>query len=440
MPSIIGSGLDIPGLVSKLVSAARTPGANRITAAGNASNAKLSAIGKIKNAMTDVQNALKAINKQVGGPSWSVRLPEHAAITASAAPNAVAGRYQVEVVQLAQAHKLVGNHGYDAQHSFAAGSVTLSVGHGASETTKTIAVNANASLADIASAVNDAFAGKGITASVVDADDGQHLTLTATESGKENEISFSATGTADLQQLMDGLKTRTTAQDAIVSVDGLQRSSSSNVVDGVIPGVSLNLGRTTADEPFELEILPDRSAIKSDVESFVNAWNAAASLLKTSSAYQPETRSAAVLTGDSLVRNLQQQLRDGVSEHSNALRAMGISLDKEGSMKFDAAAFDKNSAENPDALAQLFARDGRYSVRLHQLLDNNLDSGNGSLTLRSKTLDRQISEYKKQMEQLDMKMDKLNSLYTAQFTAMETMITKMQSGAGALEQLVASSR
>jgi len=439
LPSITGSGLDIPGLVSSLVNASRAPTANRLNAAGGAVKARLSAIGQIKNSLTSLQSALETLNKHTSGAARTVNLPKHAGISASAAASAVPGRYQVEVVQLASAHKLVSGSGHAQGQTFGAGRLSIAVGQGEQQQTREIDVKDGATLADIASAINDAFAGSGVSASVVSADDGEHLVVSSTHTGSANAIAVTATGDAQLQALADTMQGKLPAQDAIVRVDGLQRTASSNTLSDLIPGVTLNLNIAAPGEPFDLEIAIDHAALKADLEAFASAWNAAGSLLKTSSAYDPATRSAAVLTGDSLVRTLQQQLRDEVSGNVSELRALGLTLDKDGGMKFDPATFDAAIKTDPNALAAVFGREGKYAAALEQMLKHTLNSSDGSLTLRSKTLDKQVKDYGKQLDQLDLRMDKLTALYTAQFTAMETMITQMQGSANALGQLLASS-
>jgi len=439
LPSITGSGLDIPGLVSSLVNASRAPTANRLNAAGGAVKARLSAIGQIKNTLTSLQTALETLNKHTSGAARTVSVPNNTGASASASARAVPGRYQVEVVQLAAAHKLVSGTGHEQQQRFGQGDVTIAVGEGGQQQTRAIQVKDGDTLADIARAVNDAFAGNGVSASVVSADDGEHLVLTSTNSGRANAVTVSATGDAPLQALADGLQTTTAARDAIVRVDGLQRSAASNTLGELIPGVTLNLNKAAPGEPFDLDVAIDHAALSSDLEAFASAWNAAGKLLKTSSAYDPATRTAAVLTGDSLVRSVQQRLRDDVGAHSGELRALGLTLDKDGGMKFDPAAFDAAIKTDPDALAAVFGREGKYAAALEQMLKHTLNSSDGSLTLRSKTLDKQVKDYGKQLDQLDARMDKLTALYTAQFTAMETMIAQMQGSANALGQLLASS-
>jgi len=430
---MIGSGLDLPQLVSQLVGAARKPAAERITGAGNAATAKLSAFSKIKQSLESLNTALNTLIEKTGAPAFSASIQDRAGFTASASGKAVAGHHQIEVVRLASAHKL-------ASAAFAPdaprpGAGTLKVQAG--ERTISIDVAEDASLTEIARAINDAAAGKGVSASVVSADDGEHLVLTSRDTGKAHALSVSATGAAGLQALAAGFKTQTPAQDAVVRADGFERTLAGNTVDDLIPGVSLNLTRAAEGEVFELTISADTSALKSSVNELAKAWNASMALLKSSSAYEAQTRKAAVLTGDSLVRSLQQQLRGQVSGALVELKALGITLDKNGEMQVDEAAFDKAVAADPGAAKAMLGREGHYAKALGQLLKGQLDSVDGSLTLRHKSLDKQIKGYQAQMDALDARMHKLSDLYTAQFAAMERMIVQMQSSASGLDNLLA---
>ena len=63
-----------------------------------------------------------------------------------------------------------------------------------------------------------------------------------------------------------------TAQDAIVSMDGIEVTRSSNAIDDLIPGVTLQLGQAS-DKPVKLTIEPDREAVKEAIIQFVGNYN-----------------------------------------------------------------------------------------------------------------------------------------------------------------------
>ena len=63
-----------------------------------------------------------------------------------------------------------------------------------------------------------------------------------------------------------------TAQDSIVSMEGIEIRRSSNQIDDLIPGVTIT-ARMVSDRPVSLRIEPDREAVKDAVISFVGNYN-----------------------------------------------------------------------------------------------------------------------------------------------------------------------
>ena len=93
--SASGSGLDIPTLVSQLVTAARTPTETRINNAGNTATAKLSAIGQIKSAMTSLQAALEKMGDAADTPAFKATVQAGAGFTATSTSKAEARRWSI---------------------------------------------------------------------------------------------------------------------------------------------------------------------------------------------------------------------------------------------------------------------------------------------------------------------------------------------------------
>lgn len=432
-----GSGLDIASLVSQLVAATRAPTEKRINTAGTAVNAKLSAVGQVKSAMDGLQSALKKLDESATKPTFKATVPGNAGFAASAGEKAVAGEYSVEVVRLASAQKL-------ASPAFASGPVrgngTLEIDFGGDAPLQ-VQVEAGQSLADIAAAVNRASGGKGVVASVVTADDGDHLVFTATATGSAGALSVRAVDDGgSLAALTNapggGLEEKVAATDALVRVDGFERVSSSNTVTGLVPGVTLTLNKAAEGTRQVLSVAGDNSGLKSALAAYATAYNSAIGTLKNTSAFNAETGRASALTGDSLVRSLQTQLRNKFSDNVLALKELGITVSKEGTMSFDGDTFDKAIQADPGAVTRMFGSEGAYSTSVGKILKDSLDPYEGSLTLRTEGLNKQVKALEAQLDALDLRMEKLSTLYTSQFTAMETMVMQLQGSASSLNDLL----
>ena len=438
--SSLGSGMDIPSLVAQLVAAERAPTENRIARGENAAKTQLSAMGSLKSVFSGLQSALDKLRKDGGSSARTATVPEEAGFTASAGTTAAVGDYDIEVLALASAHKLT-SAGMPADTKLGTGQLVIEAGD---ETIEVEITEGRNTLADIRSAINTAAAGKGVSASLVNADDGQHLVLTATDTGTEGKLRITTQGgNGGLSALVydPGVQTSMSetvaATDARVKVDGLERTSSSNSLTDLLPGVTLNLTEAKPGETFTLKIGTDNAALQKTLQSFVSAYNAAISMTKSLTAYNSETNTAAALTGDSMVRGLQSQLRNLASEQVVDFKALGLKINTDGTLALDTTELTKGLAEDPGALSRLFSGDEGYGAGLEKLLDSVLED-DGLLDSRTDSLNARLKTYNTQYEDLDRRMESLQARYTAQFTAMEQLVTQLQGSSGFLSQQLVS--
>ena len=439
--STLGSGIDIPSLVAQLVAAERSPVENRIARGENAAKTQLSAIGSLKSAFSTLKTALDKLRKEDGTNARTTNVPKDAPFTASAGTTAAVGEYQIEVLELASAHKLT-SAGLSADTRVGTGKLVIEAGD---ETIEVDITEGRNTLADIRSAINTAAAGKGVQASLVNADDGQHLVLTATDTGTEGKLRITTEGgNGGLSALVydPGVQTSMTetvaAKDAKVKVDnGLVRTSSSNSITDLLPGVTLTLTEAKPGETFTLKVATDDAALKATLQSFISAYNSAIGLTRSVTAYNAETNTASALTGDSMVRGLQAQLRNMASEQVVALKELGVKINTDGTLTLNSSELTKALAEDPGALSRLFSGEEGYGADLEGMLKSVLED-DGLLDSRTDSLNARLKTYNQQYEDLDRRMESLQARYTAQFTAMEQMVTQLQGSSGYLSQQLVS--
>lgn len=430
----VGSGLDIPTLVKQLVAAERRPTEQRINKQGTATTAKLSALGTLKSALGNVQSTLKDLVKSVTTPAYKTTVPEGSGFTASLITEAgtgktaaAAGSYNVEVVRLAQTQKLTSS-AFTADASPGDGKLSFSWG----THTLDVDIAKGSTLKDIASAINKAAGGKGVNATVVTASDGQHLVFNAVSAGTDGALKVSASGgNGGLSAFAwngtsGGMQQNTAAANALVRVDGFERESSSNTITDIIPGISLNLTKAEAGAQRTLGIAQDTSSLKINMQAFVSAYNATVKQLSSVSAYDATSNKASALTGDALVRGLQQQLRSQFSANVSEMKALGLTIAKDGSLAFSGTTFDKALTDNPDAVADLIGEHGSLTTGMEKLLKSNLDT-HGTLTQRTDSLNKQVKRLEKELGDLDARMQKVSQRYTRQFITMDTLVANMQS-------------
>ncbi|KTF39510.1 flagellar filament capping protein FliD, partial [Xanthomonas translucens] len=272
-------------------------------------------------------------------------------------------------------------------------------------------------------------------------DDGDHLVLNAVDSGAKGALTItSAGGNGGLAALTyssgssGGLTQTVAGADAVVRVDGFERTSSSNAIADLVPGVTLNLTKAAEGTKYSLSIANDSSSLKANLTALVSAYNTVNTVLKSSSAYDATNKKASALTGDSMVRGLQQTLRKQVSDNTSDLKALGVTIDKNGVMSFNSAKLDSAVASDPASVKAMFGTDGSFTTGMNTLLDSNLDTSNGTITQRTTALNKHISDLTDQLSNLDQRMATLTTNYTAKFTAMDAMVAQMKSVSDTLTQ------
>lgn len=444
--SVIGSGLDIPTLVSQLVANERKPVADRINTQGSAATAKLSALGSIKSSLGSLQSSLDALVKGASNLAYKATVPDGSGFGATVVTDAAtgktlaaAGTYDVEVLSLAQPQKLTSG-AFTADGVVGDGRLTIAW----DDQTLDVDISPDSTLADVAAAINKAANGKGVNATVITADDGQHLVLNAVNAGTKGALTISASGgNGGLSALTwdgsaGGLSQTVAASNARVRVDGFERESSSNSISDLIPGITLNLTKAEVGTTKTLTVTQDNAPLKINLQAFVSAYNASVSLLKNSSAYDATNKKASTLTGDSLVRGMQQQMRGQLSANVVDMKALGLAINTDGTLTFNASTFDKTLAENPGAAASLLGKDGKLSTGLSTVLKSNLDSGTGTLTMRTDALNKQIKKLEKDLDALDARMEMVSARYTKQFTSMDALVAQMQGTSNYLAQQLAA--
>jgi len=102
----LGSGMDINGLVTKLTEAERSPIATRLDKEEAKIQARISAYGTFKSALSSVRDSLSGLGKLQTFQKINTTSSDASILTATANANADLGQYRVEVKQLAQHHAL----------------------------------------------------------------------------------------------------------------------------------------------------------------------------------------------------------------------------------------------------------------------------------------------------------------------------------------------
>ncbi|WP_298576818.1 flagellar filament capping protein FliD [uncultured Luteimonas sp.] len=433
----VGSGLDVSTMVTQLVAAERAPTENRISRLESTTKSQISAFGKISSALSGLQDVLAKFAGDGALPGRKVSVSDDAGFSATANAKAALGRYGVTVETLASTHKLQSAAlASDAQLGH--GSLSISVGDGDPVTVEI--AEGKGSLSDIRDAINKQAGSLGVSATLVRGDSGDVLVLASTTTGSEGRLTVSASGgDGGLAALGTSGGTMTVVDpgnDALVVVDGISRTSSSNRIDDLIDGLTLDLTKAKPGESFDLELKSDPSTLKAGLLNFVSAYNTALSQLRTQSAAGSEGTPGAALSGDAAPRGITQALRGFISQGYAELAALGLETKVDGSLSLDGATFDKAVAEDPAALQRLLGDEGSLRQPLAGALKSWLGD-DGMISDRTSALETRMDRLESDRVALDRRMDKVQANYLRQFTALDAMVAQMSSVSSFLTQQLA---
>ncbi|GGO84932.1 flagellar hook-associated protein 2 [Marinobacterium nitratireducens] len=454
----IGSSLDTQAIVNAIVQAEIQPQRQLLSDRKSAINSQLSAMGKLKSALEGFQKVLEDLKSPDKFQARSVSVGNEDLLSVSASGSAVPGRYSVQVERLAEQHKLITAAGSFSSSSDAVGTGSLSISAGDNSFTVDIEAG-KSSLADIRDAINKAADNDSVSATIVNVDDGSggteaRLVLTSIDGGVANQISVSATDddgnssdASGLSQLSYDAATATgnmaehqAAVDALIYVDGLAATRSTNSISDVIDGVTLDLNKAEPGTEITVDVGVDNDKIAENVQAFVDAYNNVRSIVKSTS----ENKDASALSGDATVRSIYNQMRalmsspvTSASPDLNVLSLVGIEIDQYGTMSLDREKLDEKLDISFSAVSDLFASSDGMAARLDTLIDSYTEF-KGLLENRTDGLNRRLDGISDAEERLDRREESMTLRLSRQYNAMDTLVGQLNSTGSYLAAQLAS--
>jgi len=446
----LGSGLDINGLVQQLVAAEKAPAQAQITRSQTATVTSISALAQLKGALGAFNTALAPLKSLESFSTRSATASDPDKFTASATIAAAQGTYDVQVESLATAHQLTSDP-FVGGAAAAVGTGTLTIGSGTNSFTVSIDPAHN-TLGQIRDAINQATGNTNLVrATIVNAADGAHLVLSATATGAAAAIRVSqADGDGGLSRLVYNPSLTTNyaeqraAADSVVFIAGFEHHGATNTVTDAIEGVSITLLDAEPGEIFTLTIANDRAATTGRIKTFVDQYNALAKTITALRGYEPTTKKAGPMLGDSMLRGIESELRTkladvvgGLTGPYQSLASIGITTEKDGTLKLNAEKLGTAMTSNYDGVAALFSSTNGVAARLSNALTPRLAT-DAELDIRSKRLNAKSVELQKTQAALEARMLRVEARYRTQFTALDSLLSKLQGESTFLTQQLSS--
>ncbi|CCV61325.1 flagellar filament capping protein FliD [Yersinia enterocolitica] len=458
----VGSGMELSSLLTSLSNSEQarlTP----LTTQQTSYKSKLTAYGILQSALAKVETASAALKKADTLTSTAVSSTNTAfsAVTDSAAS---AGSYTIEVTNLAKSQSLLSAEVPNATNKLgndnASRTITITQ-PGKKDPLEVTLTSDQTSLTGIRDAINKQEGG--VSASIMKADDNTYyLALTSKDTGTQSEMTISVTGDDTLNDFLNytpsstggsgGMTQKVAAEDAALTVNGVAITRQSNTITDAPQGVTLTLkAKTKTSEPETLNITRDSTAMKTAIQTWVDAYNSLQTTFGSLTQYtaveqgKDQSTNNGALVGDGTLRSIQTQLKSQLASAQpgdvKTLASLGITQDIKGKLTIDSTKLDKALTEKPNGVVAFFVGDGKetgFATQTDNLLNTVLDTTKGTLKSATDGINKSLKNLDTQVTATTASIALTIERYKTQFTQLDKMMTSMNSTLSFLTQQFSS--
>ena len=375
----VGSGMNTSDIISSLVEAERAPALDRIEKNETATKSKISSYGILKSDIQDFRDIVRTIESSNAashiGSSSNTTVANFSTTGTTGSENIDAS---LVVSSLANTHTLATGAYANSGSTVGAGSLVIDFGtwsttssandtfNANSNSAITVTTSASTTLTQLRDSINNAT--DHAEASILYNGTGYVLVIKG-ESGASNEVrvtpgggsstelinNFSyTTSTKKLTQTVDGT-------DASFTVDGISMTRSSNTINDLYKGYTLEL-EATSSSAINISSTQNLSNITTLLNSFIDAYNAIyLNISDMTGAAFSDTESTGPLAGDSLARSIQRELRSfstksisGYEGGPYSLSLLGIQTNRDGSLALNTNLLKNSFEANPKIIDAIF--------------------------------------------------------------------------------------
>lgn len=430
----VGSGLDVQGIISKMVDLEKQPLAG-LQAKQAGIQAQVSTYAQIKSLTSKLSDAVSKLTLDSGWNALAAKSSSDA-VSMTVSGLAQAASYDIGVSQLARAQTSVSDAFTPGAKLTAAGTLQLTPQGG---TAISIAYTGDDTLESLAGKINDAVGS--VTATIMRDATGERLMLRSKTTGAD--AAFTVTGDLNFTASQ-------TAQNARITVNGVATESSTNSFDSVLPGLKIAVSQVTTTDA-HVSVAADTAATRKNIQAFVDAYNELNGLLADSTKYDADTKTAGLLQGDSATVGLQNALRmltmgtaGNATGSLKRLADAGMQMQSGGKLTVDDTKLSEALQESPDDLKSLFAAKassdgsgGGIAVNFKQYTSQLL-AFDGTLNSKSDSLASRIKSNQSDQDKVNERASVLQARLTRQYSALDTQMAALQSLSTYMQQQVAN--
>ena len=384
-----GSGLNITQIVDSLVQAETAPIANRIQKNIDEKNAVISGYALVSaelDKMKDYANSTKgstAFSVNSNNSAVEVKVSDQtlaSAFDASISVSALASSQTLEFSGFSSKSEVINKGTVNIDFgSWSGNTFTINCDKTSQSVTITDSNNTLTGLATALSALS------GVNATVTDKGDGTFSLIINSDTGAKNALRFRVTEDASDSGLSafdtssnNSSKQVVAAQDASLTVNGVQITRTTNTITDLIDGYEFKLNNTTSSAASVIASI-DADLAYSTVKGFVDVFNSVNTTIDSLTNKGANGTEKGALARDVVMAGIKRNLRSivtdslaGFEDNPRYISELGIRTERDGSLSLTEDDFRKNFTREPilfDVMVNSLARSSNPSVSVSHTSD-----------------------------------------------------------------------
>lgn len=398
--------------------------------------ARKQSLSALRTAVADLALAVEGLGAVGESRSLSVLSTNTNRVTVTNNGTASSGVYHItditSVASAASENTLTGVDSQDATEVDADGALELVLG------TQTYAISLTSetnNLVGLRNAINSS--GAAVTATIINsgAETGAYyLSITADEPG-ETSLELRSEAGNDVSNLLSATNQGSNAE---FELNGIPISRRDNTISDVIDGLTLTIvSETEVGEDVSISASSSRGTLASRLNDFVSAYNVVSSAVN---AHIGEN--AGILSGDPILRQIQGALRQltgySGSGEVSSLAALGILLDKTGTMSFESAKYYTLSTSQFESALDFMGSSTTGFGALAEPLDQISNPFNGLIKTQQDTLDTSDTRIDDQIAAISQRIEVMQSSLALKLQQADVLISQFASQQSQLDAVVKS--
>lgn len=454
------SGLPLDDMVRQLVKVERDLKLGRIDTRKKQLDASISAFGKLTSSLTALQDAAKKLSgNQLTTRAVTLTQPDdkRSFISATAKNGAPEADFSVKVNQLAMGSRLESADMAFGSANDVVSNVDGTLNFAAGDKSFTVDVSAGMTLDQLRKKINEQSDNFGVNVNIINAGGnvGTKLVFNSTITGVDNQLSITsnvpeldALATVASDSSVGGLNQTQGAQNAIIEIDGIIATNSTNVFVDVIQDITITAQQVTpvgADVTISVGV--DKDKVKDNIQEFIDKYNALVDEVKTltkpreiSEDGRTVNANSGTLNSDSTVRSVMNQLSrlilspiEGADSSLNTLYALGITVDSDGKLEIQSTSqfgamsgqerFDM-ALNDIEKLTKLFGGENGLATKLDSLI-GQFTERDGLIKQRENALNKQLTSNEVERERVTRYLEDFEATMRKRYIALDSLLGRL---------------